>query len=319
MTTIGYHASHEQFAPSELLDYVQRAEQAGFEAAMCSDHFHPWSDDQGQSGFSFAWLGAALQATDLSFGLVCAPGYRQHPAVVAQAVATLAEMFEDRVWAAYGSGQALNESITGEQWPPKEERHARLRECIDVMRRLWAGETVEHRGLIDVVDATLYTRPENPPPALAAATTPETARWAAGWADGLITIAHPIEELRQVVDAFRNNGGGEKPLYLQMQLSFADTDGEAVENAHEQWRTNIFDSPLLTDLQTPQHFEAAAEFVEPQDMQGPVRCSASLEQHREWIQQCLELSFDRVFLHNVGRNQREFISAFGEEVLPALG
>jgi coenzyme F420-dependent glucose-6-phosphate dehydrogenase len=318
MTTIGYHASHEQFPPSALLDYVQRAEGAGFEAAMCSDHFNPWSEDQGESGYSFAWLGAALQATNLPMGLVCAPGYRQHPAIVAQAIATLAEIFSDRVWAAFGSGQALNESITGRHWPAKGERNQRLLECVEVMRALWAGETVDRRGFVDVVQAKLHTRPDHPPPSLAAAITAETARWAAGWADGLITIAHPLDELKEVVDAFRNNGAGDKPIYLQMQISYADTDEQALQNAHEQWRTNIFDSPLLTELPSPSHFEAAAQFVEPDDMQGPVRCSSSLEQHIEWIAAYEELGLEAIFLHNVGPNQREFISAFGEEVLPSL-
>jgi coenzyme F420-dependent glucose-6-phosphate dehydrogenase len=116
---IGYHCSHEQWPPSKLLAHVQRAEQAAFDAAMCSDHFHPWLEDQGHSGFSWSWLGAAMQATTLSFGTVCAPGQRYHPAVVAQAAATLAEMFPGRFWLSVGSGEALNESITGEPWPPK--------------------------------------------------------------------------------------------------------------------------------------------------------------------------------------------------------
>lgn len=318
MTIFGYHASHEQFPPSALLDYVQLAEGAGFEAAMCSDHFNPWSSDQGESGYSFAWLGAALQATSLPMGLVCAPGYRQHPAIVAQAIATLGELFPDRIWAAFGSGQALNESITGENWPAKEERNKRLRECIEIIDALWAGETVTHRGLVDVVEAQLHTRPDEPPPAFTAAVTAETARLAADWADGLITVAHPLEEMSDVVRAFRDHGGQHKELYLQMQISYADTDQQALKNAHEQWRTNIFGSSVLAELPSPKHFEAAAEFVTPEQMQGPVRCSSSLDQHLEWIGDYVDLGFDAIFLHNVGRNQREFISAFGEAVLPGL-
>ena len=318
MTTIGYHCSHEQFSPRELLRYVQQAEKAGFEAAMCSDHFRPWNHAQGHSGYSFSWLGAALEATSLPMGLVCAPGYRHHPAVVAQAVATLAEMYPHRVWASFGSGQALNESVTGETWPAKEERNQRLRECADVIRALWEGERVTHRGHVDVVDAVLYTRPDTAPPLYAAALTPETAKWAAKWADGLITIAHPLDELEEVVDAFRNNGGGDKPVLLQMQLSFASSDEEALENAHQQWGTNIFGSDVLTQLPSPDHFEAAAEFVEPDDMRGPVRVSADLDRHTEWIQTHIDIGFDTIFLHNVGKNQRQFLSAFGEEVLPNL-
>lgn len=318
MTTIGYHASHEQFAPSQLLEYVQRAEQAGFEAAMCSDHFHPWNHTQGQSGFSWAWLGAALQATNLPMGLVCAPGYRYHPAIVAQAVATLAELFPGRIWPAFGSGQALNESITGEPWPSKNERNSRLRECVEIMRALWNGDTVTHHGSVDVVEATLFTLPDEKPSAFAAAITPATARWAASWADGLITIARPPGELKEVVDAFRENGGAQKPLYLQVQLSYARTDKQALTSAHQQWGTNIFDSSVLSELPTPDHFEAAAEFVEPDDLKDHVLTSSSLSQHTEWLRDYEELGFDALFLHNVGQNQREFISAFAEEVLPNL-
>ena len=140
---IGFHASHEQIDPRSLLAAVQAAEAAGFQAAMCSDHFSPWSARQGESGFAWSWLGAALQATSLSFGVVNAPGQRYHPAIIAQAAATLAQMFPDRFWVALGSGEAMNEHITGERWPAKSVRNARLRECVDIMRALFAGETVK--------------------------------------------------------------------------------------------------------------------------------------------------------------------------------
>src|SRR3954466_2561604 len=160
---IGFHASHELHPPGALLRHVRRAEQLGFRAAMCSDHLHPWTPGQGQSGFSFAWLGAALQATHLPVGTVCCPFGRYHPAVVAQAAATLAEMFPGRFWLAVGTGQALNESVTGEPWPDKPERRAALREAVDVIRALWAGETVTCRGRVRVEAASLYTRPAEPP------------------------------------------------------------------------------------------------------------------------------------------------------------
>src|SRR5919112_2448835 len=131
VTVYVYHCSHEQHAPSALLSYVRAAEAAGFAAAMCSDHFHPWTDAQGQSGFAWSWLGAALQATSLSLGTVNAPGARYHPAIIAQAAATLAEMFPGRFWFAIGSGEALNEAITGDAWPVKAERNARLQECAE--------------------------------------------------------------------------------------------------------------------------------------------------------------------------------------------
>ena len=139
MTVIGVHASHEQVHPSALVAAVQQAEQVGFTAAMCSDHFSPWSERQGQSAFAWSWLGAALQATALPFGVVNAPGQRYHPAIIAQAASTLSAMFPGRFWAALGTGEASNEHITGERWPRKDVRNARLGECVDVMRALFAG------------------------------------------------------------------------------------------------------------------------------------------------------------------------------------
>ncbi|MFU8804386.1 MAG: TIGR03885 family FMN-dependent LLM class oxidoreductase [Bradymonadaceae bacterium] len=319
MAIIGYHASHEQFRPSDLLANVLEAEQAGFEQAMCSDHFHPWSKRQGQSGFSFAWLGAALQATaSMRMGLVCAPGQRYHPAIVAQALATLGEMFPGRIWSALGSGQALNEAITGEPWPPKAERNARLKECVDVMRALWAGHEVSHHGRVVVEKATLYTRAERTPMIFGAAVTAETARWVAQWADGLITIAHPEDELQPILDAFKEGGGESKPIFLQVQVSWAPDEETALMQAHDQWRNNIFESSVLTELPLPQSFDAAGRYVRPEDMRGPVRVSSDLERHVDWLARDLELGCDGLFLHNVGPNQRAFIEAFGDDVLPRL-
>src|SRR5829696_5031137 len=192
---IGYHASHEQLFPSALLRCVVAAEAAGFQAAMCSDHFAPWSSRQGHSGFAWSWLGAALQATGLGFGVVNAPGQRYHPAIVAQAAATLSELFPGRFWLALGTGEASNEHITGAPWPSKAKRNARLRECVEVMRTLFAGEVVDHDGLVRVDRARLWTLPANPPSLVGAAVSTETARWCGSWADGLITIQQPREQL----------------------------------------------------------------------------------------------------------------------------
>jgi coenzyme F420-dependent glucose-6-phosphate dehydrogenase len=315
---VGYHASHEQYRPSNLLSYVKMADRAGFRCAMCSDHFYPWSERQGQSGFAWSWLGAALQATTLPLGVVNAPGQRYHPAIIAQAAATLAEMFPDRFWIAVGSGQHLNEGITGEIWPAKSERNERLLEAAEVMRALWRGETVTHRGRFVVEEARLYTRPLTPPRLIGAAITPETAAWVGSWADGLITIGKPIEQLQEVVDAFRDGGGAGKPMFLQVQLAYAPSDEEAERAAFEQWRTNVFDSPVLAELRTPADFDAAAEFVRPEDVHGPVRVSADLERHVDWLLQEIELGFDEIYLHNVHRDQEAFIRDFGEQVLPRV-
>ncbi|HZH64381.1 MAG TPA: LLM class flavin-dependent oxidoreductase, partial [Flavisolibacter sp.] len=204
---IGYHASHEQFRPDELLKYVALAEKAGFTSINSSDHFHPWSERQGQSGFSFAWLGAAMATSNLPFGVVCAPGQRYHPTIVAQAAATLAQMFPQRFWMAVGSGEALNENITGERWLDKPDRNQRLLECTDIMKRLFNGETVTHHGMVTVEGAKLYTRPQHQPLLVGAAVTAKTARWMGSWADGLITVHQPFNDLKKVVEGFRENGG----------------------------------------------------------------------------------------------------------------
>ena len=239
MAIIGYHASHEQFKPNDLIQYVKLAEQAGFRGALSSDHFHPWSNSQGESGFAWSWLGAAMQATNLTFGIVNAPGQRYHPAIIAQAAATLAEMFPERFWISVGSGQALNELITGDKWPIKAERNARLAEAVKVIRALWNGERVTHKGLITVEEAQLYTLPKVKPLLLGAAVSAASAEWVGSWADGLITISRPPEELKKVVDAFRRGGGSGKPMYLKVQLSYDRSEEEAWQGAHDQWRGNI--------------------------------------------------------------------------------
>ena len=203
MTRIGFHASHEQISPRQLLLDVQQAERVGYDMAMCSDHYKPWSERQGHSGYTWAWLGAALATTDLAFGCVCAPGQRYHPAVVAQKIGTLATMFPGRFWTALASGEAMNESITGERWPSKEERVARLEECVDVIRRLLAGEVVNHTGLVTVDRAKVWDRPDEAPPLLVPAVSAASAARAAAWADGLITVNQDLETLREVIAAYR--------------------------------------------------------------------------------------------------------------------
>ncbi|ELZ06300.1 G6PDH family F420-dependent oxidoreductase [Natrialba chahannaoensis JCM 10990] len=315
---LGYHASHEQFAPSEVLEYAQLADKQGFEHALASDHFHPWSEQQGESGLVWSWLGSALEATDLTFGTVNAPGYRYHPAIIAQGTATLREMYPERFWLAVGSGQLLNEGITGTDWPIKEERNARLEECATVMRRLWDGEEVTHHGRVDVERATLYSRPETPPPLIGAALSEETAKWLAEWADGMITIATPNHEDDAArVEAFREHAP-EKPVYLKAQHSYASDEEAALEGAVEQWRNQCIPGTVTQELRTPEDYDELGTQISDEDVAAKVRVSADLEKHREWIEQDLELDVDRVYLHNVNTNQEEFIEAFGGDVLPAF-
>jgi probable non-F420 flavinoid oxidoreductase len=317
MAVIGFHASHEQIHPAELLWAVQRAEEVGFGAAMCSDHFAPWSERQGHSGFAWAWLGAALQSTKLRFGVVNAPGQRYHPAIIAQAAATLAAMYEGRLWVALGSGEAANEHITGDAWPRKDVRNQRLAASVDVMRGLFAGEEVSADGLITVDRARLWTRPVTPPALIGAAVSAETAAWVAGWADGLATVARPVEQLREVIDAYRS-AGGTGPVSVQAHLSYATTDEAALAIAHDQWRTNVFASPLSWEIDSPEGFDEAARFVPPEAMREAVFVSSDPGRHAAWIAEIAALDVDAIYLHHVGQQQDEFLDMFGDRVLPQL-
>jgi coenzyme F420-dependent glucose-6-phosphate dehydrogenase len=318
MADIGYHCSHEQYAPSRLLRNVKMAAAAGFKAAMCSDHFHPWSERQAHSGFAWSWLGAAMEASALSFGTVCAPGQRYHPAVVAQAAATLAELYPDRFWLALGSGEAVNESITGAAWLPKPERNRRLKESVDVMRALWAGETVTHDGLISVRNARLYSRPAQPPPVIGACLTPETAEWAGQWADGMITITQDHAQMKQIVEAFQAGGGKGKPMFLQVVLSYSENEEEALQSAFDQWRHAGLDKKELADLDSPRAFDHASSELTPDELRSSIRISSSIEQHIDWLSADVDLGFERLFLHNVHRDQEQFISTFAKRVLPVF-
>jgi probable non-F420 flavinoid oxidoreductase len=318
MAIIGIHASHEQIPPSALLTAMREAEAAGFRRAWSSDHFSPWSERQGESGFAWSWLGAAMQATAMPFGVVNAPGQRYHPAIVAQAAATLAEMFPGRLSVALGTGEYSNEHITGAPWPPKRVRNARLRECVDVMRALFAGEVVDHHGLVTVDRAKLWTLPAEPPPLLATAVSAETAAFAGEWADGLITVNQPRERLERMLAAFREHGGEGKPVAVQVHVAWAETDEAALRIAHHQWRTNVFPPPLCWDLATVEQFDAAATHVRPEDLHGTVLVSSDLARHVAWIEELAALGFGAVYLHHVGQEQRAFIDAFGNGVLPRL-
>jgi probable non-F420 flavinoid oxidoreductase len=317
MTEYGIHASHEQIPPADLLSAVIAAERAGFDAAMCSDHFSPWSERQGQSAFAWSWLGAALQATNLSFGVVNAPGQRYHPAIIAQAIGTLGAMFPGRFWAALGTGEFSNEHITGGRWPRKEVRNARLRESVDVIRDLLNGEQVSRDGLITVDRARLWTRPEVIPPLIGAAVSVETARWCAEWADGLATVNAPEEHLRAMIDAYRG-AGGRGPICLQVHLSWAPTRQEAERIAHDQWRGNIFAPPVCWDLATAEEFDVVSENVTVEQVAKVVNISPDPEEHVDWLRGYAALGFDRLYLHHVGQDLRPFIETFGAKVLPAL-
>lgn len=315
---IGFHASHELYSPRELLRLVKKAAAVGFQAAMASDHFHPWTIEQGESGYVWSWLGAGLEATSLSFGTVCAPGQRYHPAIIAQAAATLSEMYPDRFWLAVGTGQALNESITGDDWPKKAYRRARLLECVAIMRALWAGEEVTHQGRIRIHRAKLYTRASKPPLLVGAAITANTAEWVGGWADALITVGRDHEAIAENIQAFREGGGDDKPVFLQAALSWAPTEAEAQANAFQRWPVSGLDVEQLEDLPTPQDFQRRLSGVSSDDVARKIRVSSDLKRHIAWLRGDLELGINRIYLHHVGGKMDRFLDVFAEKVLPQL-
>ncbi|WP_431806104.1 TIGR03885 family FMN-dependent LLM class oxidoreductase [Microbacterium paraoxydans] len=317
MAFIGFHASHEQIPPSALLDAVVAAEAAGFDGAMCSDHLAPWLPEQGESGFALSWIAAALARTSFSIGLVNAPGQRYHPVVMAQAFATLEEMFPWRFWAALGSGEAMNEHVTGDPWQSKEVRNGRLRESVDVIRRLLDGEEVTHDGLVRVHRARVWSRPAEPPPLLAAAVSPETARWAAAWAQGLATVAQEPAALGRVVDAYRS-AGGEGPCVLQVHVSWADTDAEALELARTQWRQGVLTPSLTWNIEQPEDFDASVGEVDEGALRAAVLVDHDARSLVDRIAELVRIGFDRVYLHHVGREQSGFLDAAESLILPGL-
>ena len=317
MTIVGFHASHEQVPPSKLLRDVIHAHEAGFQAAMCSDHLAPWLDAQGESGFALSWLGAALASTPLSFGVVHAPGQRYHPAIIAQAIATLESMYPGRFWTALGSGEALNEHVTGDPFPPKDERDERLVESVDAIRRLLRGEEVSADGHVRLDRARVWSLPPVPPPLHVAAVSSETARAGAAWADGLITVDQPRDALREVIGAYRD-AGGHGPVAVQVHLSWARTDEEALAIAHDQWRTGVLPGPTIWEIDRPEAFDDATADATPDDVARTVQVSSDPARHLAKLAELVDAGADRIVLHHVGTEQDAFIDVFGEQVVPQL-
>jgi len=311
MVYLGYHASHEQLPPSALLTAVQEADRAGFDGAMCSDHLAPWGLAQGESGYTWSWLGAALATTGLSFGTVTAPGQRYHPVIAAQAIATLAEMFPGRFWCALGSGEAVNEHVTGDPWPPKPQRQERLAEAADVMRRLIAGERVDHDGAFRAHDARVWSRPAEPVPFFAAAASAPTAAWAAGWGDGLITVGHDPEAVEPILNAYRD-AGGTGPCAVQVHISLGSSRAEALEVAADQWRQATVPADLMWDISQPEDYDRLAD---PTDLEAIERGVLVGTDEREMAQRLAALATvgaDRLYLHDVGKDQSAFLARAGD-------
>src|SRR5664279_1781024 len=322
---IGYAAMLEQFGPAEVLDYCARAEASGFSGVMAADHFQPWIPRQGQASFVWEVLAVAGTRTrgDLGPGVTC-PSFRMHPAIVAQAAATLEVMYPGRTWLGLGSGEALNEHAFGGYWPEAPERINRMFEAIEIISKLFSGKEVKHDGrFFKMETCRLWTLPDKAPPIYIATAGPVTAKRTGQFADGLITVGASEGKIEGIFAKFYEGArdAGKDPTtmpkILQLHLSWADTDSEAVANAISDWPNGGMNFPKQ-DIRSPKEFEQIAKLVRPEDFEGRMLMSADPEVHRREIQKFLDLGFDRIYLHNVGRNQAAWIDAFGREVLPNL-
>jgi coenzyme F420-dependent glucose-6-phosphate dehydrogenase len=327
--SVGYAAMLEQFHPTEIVELSAYAETKGFSGVMAADHFQPWVPQQGQAAFVWNVLSALGERTkgDLGPG-VTAPTFRWHPAMVAQASATLAAMYPGRHWLGLGSGEALNEHITGQYWPEAPERINRMFEAIDLIKKLFsaslAGKDVKHSGPFFKLESTrLWTMPKVAPEILVATAGPVTAKRAGKTVDGLITVGAPLEKIDGLFARF-DEGAREvgkdpstMPKVLQLHMSWAATDEEAMRNAMVEWPNGGMKFPKA-DIRSPFEFEQIAKLVRPEDFEGRMIISADPDKHLQYIQKFVDQGFDRVYLHNVGRNQREWIDVFGAQVLPKL-
>ncbi|MEO8908317.1 MAG: TIGR03557 family F420-dependent LLM class oxidoreductase [Microbacteriaceae bacterium] len=327
--TIGYAAMLEQFAPTEAVELSAYAEAHGFSGVMAADHFQPWVPAQGQASFVWSVLAAIGERTTGDFGPgVTTPTFRWHPAMVAQASATLGAMYPGRHWLGVGSGEAVNEHIVGGYWPEAPERINRMFEAVEIISKLFSGSLsgndVKHSGPYFKLESTrLWTMPETAPQILVATAGPVTAKRAGRHADGLITVGAPLEKIGGLMarfDAGAREAGKDPsnaPKLLQLHLSWAETDEEALANALREWPNGGMRFPKA-DIRSPFEFEQIAKLVRPEDFEGRMVISSDPDVHRAAIQRCVDVGFDRIYLHNVGRNQREWIDVFGRDVLPKL-
>jgi G6PDH family F420-dependent oxidoreductase len=322
---VGYAAMLEQFGPVEVTDYSVQAEAAGFRGVMAADHFQPWVPAQGQAPFVWNVLTAMGErmSGDLGPGVTC-PSFRFHPAIVAQASATLAAMYPGRHWLGLGSGEALNEHVTAGYWPEAPERLERMWEAVEVIGKLFTGKDVKHRGqYFKMETARLWTMPDSPPPIYIATAGPLTAKKAGRLVDGIITPGAPAEKITRLLERFdagsREAGRepGSQVKILQLHLSWAPTDEEALANAVSEWPNGGMKFPKQ-DIRSPFDFEQMAKLVRPEDFDGRMLITSDTDAHRADIQRYLDLGIDRIYLHNVGRNQSEWIEVFGRDVLPKL-
>ncbi|PCR90615.1 TIGR03557 family F420-dependent LLM class oxidoreductase [Natrinema ejinorense] len=317
MTHLGYTLSSEEHGPTELVDIARRAEAAGFDFLSISDHFHPWVSAQGESPFVWSTLGGIATVTDeieVGVGVTC-PTIRIHPVNVAHAVATVDEMLGDRFTFGVGTGENLNEHVTGERWPEHDVRLEMLDEAMDVMRSLWTGETTSHHGEhYTVENAHLYTAPDEQPTTIGSAFGPQTAQWVAETVDGLWCSGPKSEPVEAYEDA-----GGDGPKYTQLHGCYADSEAEAIETVLEQWPNGSIPGELGQELPTPAHFEQAAQLVEKADIaEAGTTTKPDPQAHIDSIEGAIDAGYDHVYFHQIGPEQEQAIEFYEEEVLPSF-
>jgi G6PDH family F420-dependent oxidoreductase len=316
MTKFGYKLMTEEHGPKALVDNAVLAEEAGFDFVSISDHFHPWLEAQGHSPFAWSVLGAIAQATEsigMTTGLTC-PIIRYHPAIVAQAAATVALLSEDRFSLAVGAGERLNEHVTGARWPSIPERHAMLGEAIGIFRKLWEGDEYTHAGEHFTVDkARLYDPPRKPIPVLVGVSGPDSAALAAEHGDGIMTTSPEAE----LVKGFRNGSKRSAPCYAEVTLAYAASEEEGRKLAHERFRFSAFDWSVNSELPTVEGFETASKFVKPEDL-AQIPAGPDPAKHAEAIRKYIDAGFDHVVLTGVGDDQPGFIRFVANELLPEL-
>ena len=316
MTKIGYFLACEEWGPRELLEQARMAEETGFEALWISDHFHPWTSEQGNSPFVWSVIGGLSQATGLpvTTGVTC-PTIRTHPAIIAQAAATSAVMLEGRFALGVGSGENLNEHIFGDRWPPTDVRLEMLEEAIEVMRLLWEGGTKDYYGKhYTLENARLYTLPEEPPPILISGFGPKATRLAGEIGDGYCGVAPEAE----TVDLFRSSGGGDKPTHAGMKVCWMKDEAEARRTAHRLWANEVLPGELGQELPTPAHFEQATSLVTEEMVAESFTCGPDPERHLEQIRQFVDAGYDEIYVQQIGPEQEGFFRFYEKEILPKL-
>jgi G6PDH family F420-dependent oxidoreductase len=318
MTLIGYTMMCEQAGPKQLVRDVALAEEAGFDFAVISDHYFPWLDAQGHSPYAWSVLGAAAEATEqipLMTYVTC-PIRRYHPAVVAQKAATMQLLSDGRFTLGLGAGENLNEHIVGGRWPLAGLRHEMLEEAVEIIRALWAGDTVTYRGKhFDVESAKVWDLPETAPPIGIAVSGPASCRLAGQHAEAMIAV-EPRAELGEMFD---KAGGSGKPRIGQIALSYDPDQSVAVKRAMDQFRWFTGGWRVNAELPVPASFDSASKMVRPEDVSAQIPCGPDLERHVAGIRQFEAAGFTHVALVQVGGDTQEsFITWATRELLPAI-